>query len=629
MYNLDAVIFGCVFLAVLLLAWALRNHFQRSSSVCLESNEFERIAVGSARDGIVIQDLNGIVLWVNEAYCDIMGRDPEEMIGLNPLTYAIPPDERPSQEEIDAFRYDPDNETFKKFQVSELHLARNQRKNGQRFWMQMSVSKHVNLGDHDVVVLVCRDATDQVENELALKRATKALEKVALQDPLTGIPNRRGLFEFADELSNDESLRGSQVGLLHIDLDRFKEINDSYGHAAGDAILHHVAQRTRNALRSTDVIARIGGDEFVAICTGLADEHQLNLVAKSVMQSVQEPLEWQERTLSIGMSIGAVLAPAEQVDINDLLKRSDHALYAAKFSGRGKIRVFNREFNRAFEQKSARMAELSQAVDEGQITHRFLPILRVDTGEIRGFETLSRWNHPEEGILNASEFIHHAEAIGCIDQVDLLAAEAAARLLNQIDIRGYKRVRATINVSGAFLNRPDVLETMIQLAAQHGISNDRLVIEVPERFLVAEAQLKRQIENLHALKRAGFYIMADHFSARSLGLTQLSELPIRGLKVSRSLTSNLESDPVQRRVLSTIMDIAAELDFTTVIQGVETAERARIVARQPDQRVQGHWIAKAMPSGDILDWMEKHYSKFLRPSDVAPGQEPRYLRTNS
>ena len=603
--------------------------YRISANNSLTDADFQKIAVHSAKDGLTVQDMNGIVLWVNQAYCDIHRRTPSEVIGRNPLRYAIPDDQMPSEEEIRNFSYHESDPILKRLDRFGMHLVQNQRGDGELFWLEITTSQATGPRGEVYVVSVCRDVTLQVENEIALKNASEALEQMSHLDALTGIANRRGLTEFYANLATAGQCDGQSVGLFHIDLDRFKEVNDLKGHAAGDALLQHISTNLSKTIRKSDLVARAGGDEFVAVCPGIVDRSQLTAIASSIASAISKPMTWQDSTIQISASIGAVLADPSESLLDDVLNQADFALYSVKSRGRDAVQVFDKSFEAAFERQSRRTKELTKAIANGELTHHYQPVLRAATGEVRKFEVFTRWNHPSLGLLTADEFLDVAEATGRMSEVDILAAKAAASLLSDIKAAGHQTMRVGINVSLSFLRSSNAVERLTAILKSFDVPPHRFVIEVPEAAIASAKDQQEHLNVLQNFREEGFLIIVDDFRAGSLGLTQLPNLPINGLKISRTITSELETNEVQRKVLKAVLEVAADLKLQTIVPGIETAERAKLVTSFNGDRVQGHWYASPMPIDQVLPWIDQHYSKFNASTDIAPPQDHRYLGANS
>lgn len=367
----------------------------------------------------------------------------------------------------------------------------------------------------------------------------------------------------------------------------------------------------------------------MVICTQLSDRQHLTAIASSIATAISEPLNWQGFPIQITASIGAVLADPTKSDLDELLNQADFALYAVKSHGRDAVQVFDDNFKIAFERESRRNKELNKAIRDGELTHHFQPVLRAETGEIRNFEVFTRWNHPTHGFLSAEEFLDVAEAAGRITEIDFLAAEAAARLLADIQATGHHAMLVGINVSSAFLHSTNSVDRLSALLKNHNVPPDRFVIEIPETVIASTTNQKENLSVLQEFRERGFLVVIDDFRAGSLGLIQLPHLPINGIKISRTLTSELETNDVQQKVLRTVLDIAADLELRTIVSGIETTERAKLVKSFKGVRVQGHLYAKPMPFDQVLPWIDQHYSKFSVSTDIAPPKDDRYLGANS
>ncbi|MEL6685404.1 MAG: diguanylate cyclase, partial [Pseudomonadota bacterium] len=366
----------------------------------LGDQHFAQIACQKANDGLCIMDMSGIVQWVNPAYCRMMGRDASEMIGRNPRSYALRPEARPSDEELADFRLDEvvtGNET--------LELVENMRKDGTVFWNQINTGFHTAPGGQRFGIVVSRDVTALIEKEQQLEATTRELKHIAAHDDLTGLANRTQLSAFLESALENAQQTRTAVGVLHVDLDEFKAINDTYGHAAGDTVLRVVAQRLQHRTRDGDLVARIGGDEFVVVCCELSNLKELTKIADAIRIAVDQPITWDNAVLHCKVSIGAALSDDDSQTAADLLVQSDFALYEAKGAGRGRVAAYDAKLHRRQTRAKNRQDALVQAIRDKALTFYFQPVVARDPGVVRGFETLVRWEHPTDGMIAPDELL--------------------------------------------------------------------------------------------------------------------------------------------------------------------------------------------------------------------------------
>jgi len=556
-----------------------------------------RLCAEHANDGLVIQTLDGIIRWANPAYCRIMGRDREDVLGRNPLEFALPPDETPSAGDIAAFRYDPNDPRWR-----ELHLFRNRRGDGAEFWNQISLSFHHAPSGDSHAILVCRDVTDQIEDAERLRRIRMQLEHAATHDELTGIANRTELARFtADALTLARS-KGRHLGLLHVDLDKFKDINDTHGHAAGDACLVHAAKALSAGVRDGDMVARVGGDEFVVACCDLAHPDDLELIATGLLSSLAAPVSWGGRRLTVQASIGAALSDT-RVGSDELLLRSDFALYEAKRNGRNQVRIYDRRLHQQRSSRNKRGVLLADAIRRNQIDFHFQPIVDLADDSLRGVETLVRWTHPEDGLVPAEDVIRNAQDLGLMTELDHCAMEAALGLgadLSKLPGQAY----VSFNASGALLTDTAFPAHLAERTRQLGLDPSRIALEVLETTALGPpAAASPRMGGLADLRDAGFRVLLDDFGMGHAGLSHLARLTVSGLKIDRSLVARLPQDRISRKIVGAIVALCRDLGIETIAEGVEEADTAAALTDLGTMAIQGFWIAPALPRDALLDWI--------------------------
>jgi len=559
-----------------------------------------RTATEHANDGLVIQNMDATIVWANPAYCRIMGRDLDDMIGRNPLEFALPSRERPPKSAIRSFRYNPDDPEFRR-----LELVRNQRKDGTLFWNQISFAFHTNAAGDQICVVVCRDVSEQIEQEERLAEARDKLEHEATHDALTGLANRTALIRFADQALADAAKTGRQVGMLHVDLDRFKEINDTHGHAAGDEVLRHAARQLSGHVRRGDMVARVGGDEFVVVCPDLVALEDLRAVATKLSRALQVSIDWNDRVLVGRGSIGGALSGPGATATDDLLSFSDFALYEAKRGGRGRVEIYDDALARRHSNQTRRAADLTLAVNSNSLTHFFQPKMNLETGRISGFETLVRWQHPEDGMISPAEFLPLAEDLGLMGELDLCSMGGALEFKRFLARIGRTDMSVSFNASTELLTHPDFINRLVWGVESGGLRRDQVVIEVLETTVFGDpGEECSGAAVIRDLRRAGFQVMLDDFGIGHAGLSHLAQLDVTGVKIDQSLVRNMLTDAASSKIVGTIVELCNTLGLTVVAEGVETREVAMRLKRLGCDYIQGYWLSRPLPREDIAAWLD-------------------------
>ena len=565
-----------------------------------EAEDF-RIASEHASDGIVIQDLDARIRWVNPAYCRIVRMKPEDILGRNPLEFVIPEGEKPSRDEIESFHYDSADPTYRG-----LLLRRNLRSDGELFWNQHSVSFHQDSAGRDRVVLVCRDVTEQVEAQQRLEDTQAKLEYSARHDILTGLANRTELLRYCSTSLEQAASTGDTVGILHFDVDKFKEINDTHGHTIGDRTLEHVGRKIAETLTTDGLAARLGGDEFVVVVPGAADLGALAGLGEVMRRAIAEPTQLDELSLSCGTSIGAALAVPGCTDPEDLMLRSDFALYEAKRRGRGQVAAYDELLHRRHSAEIRRSARLRDAIETGDLTYMFQPVMDMARGQVAGFETLVRWRQPDGSILAPDQFLPLAQNLGLMGELDLCAMQAAMEMLDRLRWAGWPEAAVAFNASEDLLEHPDFIPRLIGGIDARGIDRSQLLIEVIETTMFdapdSDSPAAAVVSDLRA---AGFRVALDDFGAGYAGLGHLTELDISGIKIDRTLAAKVLEHSGSAKVVETIVALCDDLGLQVIAEGVETAEMAHRLFAMGAQLQQGYWISRPLEADAALEWLRE------------------------
>ncbi|MEX2318888.1 MAG: EAL domain-containing protein, partial [Bauldia sp.] len=382
--------------------------------------------------------------------------------------------------------------------------------------------------------------------------------------------------------------------ILFIDLDRFKQVNDTLGHPIGDLLLRAVADRLRRLVRSSDIVARFGGDEFVIVQTPISDSEEAAALARRIVASLSETYEVDGHQVVIGASVGIALSPRDATGPDHLLKIADMALYWAKADQRGTWRFFEAEMDvRAHARRSLEL-DLRQALTNNSFQVYYQPLFDLKTKKISTCEALLRWPHPLRGMISPAEFIPVAEEMGLIVDLGKWVLREACRTCSQWP----PHVRVAVNLSVTQFRRGNVTQTIKQALAETGLDPNRLEIEITESVLFQDTRATRMI--LHQIRDLGVRISLDDFGTGYSSLSYLQSLPLNKVKIDRSFLEGLESGDRALVLLRGIARLSAELGLAVTVEGVETAEQlALIAAMESVTEAQGWLFAPALPAKEV------------------------------
>ncbi|MET1114570.1 MAG: EAL domain-containing protein [Comamonas sp.] len=458
-----------------------------------------------------------------------------------------------------------------------------------------------------------------LESNLRLKAANDELQHRAFSDPLTGLPNRL-LFEdrlrqalLRLERSNHDAVV-DRLAVLFIDLDGFKPINDSFGHAAGDVILRCAADRLRLEAREGDTVARVGGDEFLLLLENVADEAACVIVAERALTALSKPFELSGRQVQIACSIGIAIHPGAG-ERSKLVANADAAMYAAKRAGGSCHVLFEPHMGSDASTQLELQNDLRLARERGELSLHYQPKIDGQDGQICGVEALLRWNHPHHGMVSPTVFIALAERFGLIGQLGNWVIDEACRQIAEWRKSG-ANMRVAINISAHQLRGNSLVTRIEQAMAQHGVAASQLLCEITET--VAMEDMKATQRTFDGLARIGVFLSIDDFGSGYSSLNYLRQLPARQLKIDRSFVNDLEFSEDARSVVNAVVKLAHALNLRVVAEGVETAGQRDILLAMHCDELQGYFFARPMPADALLAWSEGEQAKGLL--DNAPSR---------
>ncbi|HEY0951812.1 EAL domain-containing protein [Nocardioides sp.] len=469
-------------------------------------------------------------------------------------------------------------------------------------------------GTLDGLVVVARDISDRLELEAELVRQT-------MHDALTGLPNRSFLTYRLTQALAEGRRRDEPVAVLLLDLDQFRSANDVHGHLAGDRLLTEVAARLRALARPIDVIARIGGDEFVLVCpdTGVDAAGRM---AELVNEAIGAPFQIEHRTLRVGTSIGIAVAPPLECDAETLLKHADAAMYEAKARGRARTQVFDPALARIAADQRLLAADLQAALDADALDLHYQPVIDLSTDRLVGVEALSRWQHPTRGDVPPSTFVPLAETHGFVAAMDRWVLDRACRdtaaALESGDLPAGTHV--AVNLSARSLDDPDLIDTVAAALDRSGLPPSALVLEITETALLQNREAART--SLAGLRDLGAGVSLDDFGTGYSSLSFLRELPVTGVKVDRSFVRNVVDRPEDLAITEAIVRLARGLGLETIAEGIETAAQRDLLRALGCGRAQGFWWSPAVPMGHVSDTKPPaRVTRLMRPAPVLPEHE--------
>ncbi|MET0701488.1 MAG: EAL domain-containing protein [Mycobacterium sp.] len=429
------------------------------------------------------------------------------------------------------------------------------------------------------------------------RSAEDALAHQALHDPLTGLPNRTLLLDRLTHMLGRLDRSDESVGLLFIDIDRFKVINDSLGHPAGDHMLLAMASRLRTTLRTSDTLARFGGDEFVILCEGLTGEEEAIGIAARIRDAMQQPLSWGKGELIVTLSIGIAMASSAMVSAESLLRDADAAMYRAKQDGRARSAVFAHSMRAKAVDRLDTEVALRRGIAGGELEIEYQPIIELGTRRIVGSEALVRWRHPSRGQVPPGQFIPIAEETGLIVPLGAwVLREAAIQAAAWRARSGLASFKMAVNLSPLQVADAGLVRLVAEVIAESGLPPDCLELEITETALMEDAASAVKI--LESLKGLGVGLSIDDFGTGYSSLSYLKRFPVDTLKIDQSFVADL-SDSNDDAIIKAVISLASALNLGTVAEGVETAGSASRLVELGCGLAQGFYFARPAPAATI------------------------------
>ncbi|MBT9455933.1 MAG: EAL domain-containing protein [Burkholderiaceae bacterium] len=565
-------------LATFVLISDITRH-RRAERAARESEERLGKFMQASLEGIVFHR-DGLITDANPPACELLGHTLEELLGRSTLSFIAPEAVHKVQQVIRSRE-----ET--RYESVLLH------KSGAHIPVEFIVRSMMFGGELQRMTII-RDLRDRLE-------AQARIHHLAHHDALTGLPNRMAFMEHLQRCCAEALAHGETLAMLFLDLDNFKRVNDSLGHLEGDVLLRTVAQRLTGALRSTDRVARFGGDEFVLLLRPVLGRDQVDGVARRLLADVEHPVMAGGRPLSVTPSIGIALFPEQASGPEQLIQRADMAMYQAKALGRA-----NHQF---FDSATAALA-LDELVLESQLSHglshdefvlHFQPQLQIADGRLVGAEALIRWQHPTRGLLTPESFIGVAEQLRLMLPLGEWILREAARCARRWHDNGLAAVPVAVNLSSMQFRLEGFAASVARILVEEGVPGEWLELELTERMLMDDLPLMRK--TLIELKALGLQISVDDFGTGHTLLSHLTQLPIDKLKVDRQFVEALPDDAGALAITRAIVQMARGLGFTVIAEGVQNRAQQELLAQWGCQQIQGLALGGPLPVAEFEAWV--------------------------
>ena len=439
-------------------------------------------------------------------------------------------------------------------------------------------------------------------------RISREREQLATHDTLTGLPNRMLFMDRLEQSLIRAKRHKTLVGVMFIDLDRFKRVNDTLGHASGDLLICEVAKRLQEMVRADDIVARLGGDEFVVVINDVVALNPILQVVEKMLAAVTRPYKLDGREIFSSCSIGVSVYPNDGATSVDLLKHADSAMYHAKNGGRNRFQLYNTAMNAMAEERLQLETDLHYAKERGEFVFHYQPQLDLESGRIHAVEALIRWQHPDKGLLAPAAFLNMLEETGEIVGVGRSLLQAACQQTAHWHAAGFTDLGVAVNLSGKEFWHDTLVANVSAALEQSGLPPQSLQLELTEGIFMED--VGTAVDRIRSLKALGIAVSVDDFGTGYSSLAHLKRFPLDVLKIDRYFVKDIHLAPVNEALVSSILALCKGLDLGTVAEGVENREQLESLRKLGCQVVQGYYISRPVPAEQVLtllgrDWLQE------------------------
>ena len=596
------------FAGVVVVFRATRRHFDPSATQVIEDmsasadalfeeKERAQVTLNSIGDAVISTDFRGRVSYLNIVAEQMTGWTQAEASGralddIFPLVDASTGEPIPNP----TVKAIIENTTVGIDAACELI-----QRHGGRIAVQDSASPiHDRQGAVVGAVMVAHDVT-------AARELSQKLARLALHDNLTELPNRALLADRLAQAMERARRNGRSMALLYVDLDRFKHINDSLGHAVGDQLLQSAARRLLDCVRSSDTVSRHGGDEFVVLLAEVMHPQDAVICADKMIRALESPHQIGTHELHVSASIGIATFPGDAEDVESLIRNADVAMYQAKTNGRNGYQCFRSEMHAQAKAQQSVETDLRRAVERREFTLYYQPKVNLRTGAIVGVEALIRWQHPQKGLLAPGDFIAVAEESGLIVPIGRLVLEEVCTQVRAWRAAGVPSLTIAVNVSAVELRAPSFFTGVRDIIARHELDPALFEIELTETFMMHDWQSTAEV--LLALKELGVRVALDDFGTGYSSLSYMKRFPIDTLKIDQSFVRDMSTDPDDASIVSAVINMGRSLHMRVVAEGIETPEQLAMIQDLLCPEGQGYYFCRPMPGPSLTAMLREPGSR--------------------